>query len=334
MVVLGVSFFASGQDQFISNYVEIEGRKVHYLDFGGEGLPIILLHSEAWDAYTFKDFGGRLNTKNRVLAITRPGYGESEPLGYDVPTQAEALLSFAKAMGIEKAIYLGNGSTTCELTYLGENYKDQVAGLIYLNGLATPWLDIHNKDPNRAFEMFRKASPGANDKSIITESRKVYKPGYHIKTKSIQVPSLAFVNSDGLTGGEKGIPALLLVGSKYMNDVRKQMSHSPVKDYLNRLADSVEFRRQEIGKIKDIEARQFFLKLNVDHSLQKQIFLFHKEKVLPAMALEQSRFVKSFGDYLELERLDVVQVVGYEYRDSPELILHHMLDFIQRLNAR
>ena len=332
LLLVLISYLAYGQEQFVSNYMDLDGVKIHYLDFGGEGLPIILIHSEGWDANTFQEFGSMLKGKNRVLAITRPGYGVSEPLGYDVASQANAIISFARALGIEKAVFIGNGSTTCELTYLGENYPEQVAGLIYLNGLATPWLDIYDQDPNRAFEMFRRASPGPNDKKEITVLRKTYRPEYLNNAENIQVPALALVNANGLTGSEKGIAALALVGSSYMAAVRNKMSESPVKDYLTMLADSDDFRQKEIANIKDNTARQFFLKLAKDTSLQKEIFLFHTKKVLPAIHAEQQRFVKAFGENLEMVRLNVATVVGYEYRDAPELILNPMLDFIEKLD--
>jgi pimeloyl-ACP methyl ester carboxylesterase len=121
------------------------GIRLHYLDFGGDGLPIVFVHSEAWDAHTCAEFAP-LADRNRVLAITRPGYGESEahPDGFGVPTQARSLVDLLDALGVERAVFAGNASATAELTFLGEHHPDRVAGLIYFTGLAVPWLEEHD----------------------------------------------------------------------------------------------------------------------------------------------------------------------------------------------
>lgn len=330
---LGCSFLSYGQEKYESKFLKIADSRIHYLDFGGRGLPVILIHSEARDAYTFKDFGTKLNRSNRVIAITRPGYGKSDPIAYDVPSQAKAIIDFIKALGIKRAIFCGNASTTAELTFLGENFEREVAGLIFLNGLSTPWLNIHSQDPHRSNELWRRASPGNNDKRIITDARKSYEPGYRTnQAVSIQIPTLAFVNSYGIQGSEAGIPALLLVGSTLMDDVRNKMTESPVKDYLNKLALSKEFRIKEIEGIADDEARTFFIELNDNLVLQNEIYQHHQDVVLPAINSEQKMFIEAFGDHLKLVRLEVNLVVGYEYRDSPELIQGHILEFLKSFN--
>lgn len=70
------------------------GVRLHYLDFGGDGLPIVFVHSEAWDAHTYAEFAPRFADRNRVLAVTRPGYGASRPHpdGFGVEVQARALI--------------------------------------------------------------------------------------------------------------------------------------------------------------------------------------------------------------------------------------------------
>lgn len=88
-----------------SKFMDAGDLRLHYLDFGGEGLPLVLIHSEAWDAHTFEDFGPRFTARNRVLAVTRPGYGQSEGAAYDVPSQGEALIDFLDALTIDRAVF-------------------------------------------------------------------------------------------------------------------------------------------------------------------------------------------------------------------------------------
>jgi imidazolonepropionase-like amidohydrolase/pimeloyl-ACP methyl ester carboxylesterase len=317
-------------------FVEIGGVRLHYLDFGGSGLPLVFVHSEAWDARTFAEFAPRFADRNRVLAVTRPGYGESEPHpdGFGVDVQARSLVGFLDAMGIEQAVFAGNASATSELTYLAEHHPERVAGLVYLTGLAVPWVDAHESDPTRAFEMFMRANPGSGDEAARVRARREYRPEFvHGDRPPIGVPALAFVARSGTMGQEHAITALALVGSPLMREVRSQMPPSPVRDHLERLAADEAFRRRELEQIPDPAARAYFLRLAADDSLQAEVQRHHEETIRPAVLEGQEEFRRAFGEYLHLVRLNVEQVVGYEYRDAPELIEPHVRRFLERVNA-
>lgn len=329
--------FVNGQDavhqQYTSEFIEVEGARMHYLDFGGDGLPVILVHSEGWDAYTYKEFGSLLADHNRVFAVTRPGYGDSEKGIYDVPSQGDYLMSFIDALGIEKAIFIGNASASSELTYLAEHYPGQIAGVVYLSGLAVPWLDIYSEDPTRAFEMFARAGPGNPNKEEIAEARSLYRPKY-LTTDSIviEVPALAFVSQSGRKGTEEGVGALVLAGSPLMEEVRNRMPPSPEKTYLDRIAQEEDFRNEMLNKIQDTVAREYFIRLANDTILQRKVYQFHIDKILPAKIAAQDALIQAYGDNLILVRLDVSQIIGYEYRNSPHLILDHIREFLRELS--
>ena len=321
------------ESPFPDHFINVEGIRVHYLDFGGTGLPVILVHSEARDASTYQDFGPMLTDQNRVFAITRPGYGRSESGKFDVQSQGDYLIGFADALRLDRAVFIGNASVSSELTYLAENYPDRVAGIVYLSGLSVPWMDMYSKDPNRAFEMFMRASPGGNNKEIITQARSQYRP-LHVENDSItiNVPALSIVSESGRIGNEKGIGALVLVGSPLMEDVRGAMPDSPVRDYLDQLASDSTFRDAEIRKIQDSTAGEYFARLAVDQSLQKEVFDFHINQVYPATIEAQDQLKKAYGGNLKLVRLDVPQIIGYEYRDNPELIIEPIKAFLLQLS--
>lgn len=337
--ILCINFLvANGQNAdsstFTSNYVEIKGLRVHYLDFGGSGLPVILVHSESWSAYTYKNFGPLLTDQNRVLAFTRPGYGESEKGKYDVPSQGDYLIAFADALGIERAIFMGNSSVSSELTYLAEHYPDRVAGLVYFSGIAIPGLDVHLKDSTRAYEMFMRAAPGDNNKEEIALARRTYRP-LHLTSDTVRlkVPALAFVSRSGLKNTEIGAAALLFIGSPLMEDVRNELPPSPTKDFLVRIAAEEDFRNEQINSIRDSVARSYFKKLADDISLQEKVYEYYRTYVKPAELAARQSFIDAFGEQLQLVRIDADEVIGYEYRDSPELIVEQLRAFILELNG-
>ena len=327
----------SSEKDYSSETIEVDGLQTHYLDFGGEGLSIILVHSEGWDAFTYKDFGPLLTDKNRVLAVTRPGYGKSEKRRYNIKSQGDHLIKFADALKIQKAVFIGNSSVSAELTYLAENYPQKVAGIVYLNGLSVPWLEEHYKDPYKSFEMFLRSSPSANSETNfidINKARRTYRPK-HYTTDSIKidVPALAIVNKNGRQGSEKGLGILLFVGSPFMEEVRNEIPPSPTKDFLNRIADDSQFREELINNIQDSVARQYYLKLASDTLMQRKVYLYHTQSTYPAMLEAQEKLKNAFDKNLHLEKINVNQIVGYEYRDSPKLIIEPIKEFLKQINS-
>src|SRR5687768_7360429 len=62
------------------------GVRLHVLDFGGTGTPILLLPGIGNTAHAYDDFAPRLTDRYRVYAMTRRGFGESShpSRGYDM----------------------------------------------------------------------------------------------------------------------------------------------------------------------------------------------------------------------------------------------------------
>jgi pimeloyl-ACP methyl ester carboxylesterase len=335
LLKLVFAFSQNTNEKFTSHFIEIEGLSVHYLDFGGEGLPVILLHSEGWSAYTHKDFGPLLTENNKVLAFTRPGYGDSERGRYDIPGQGDYLITFLDALGIEKAVFMGNSSSSLEMTYLAENYPERVVGLVYLSGVAIPFLDEHLQDSTRAFEMYARAGPGADNREEILYARRTYRPKHLTSdTVKIGIPAMAIFPKGGALKTPIGTATLLYAGSLLVEDIRNDFAPSPLKEYLERLARDADFRNQQMSNIQDSVAREYFVKLANDIEAQKKVYAYYKSHIQPAELNAKQSFIDAFGEYLQIVKLDIAEVSGYEYRDNPELITEHVKDFLKGLNSR
>jgi pimeloyl-ACP methyl ester carboxylesterase len=91
-----------------TKFVEAGDIRLQYHDFGGSGLPVIFVQDfhdyfgAALDP-SWPPFLARFADGFRVLAPVRRGWGESDDTGYgyDVATQAEDVLAFMDALGIE-----------------------------------------------------------------------------------------------------------------------------------------------------------------------------------------------------------------------------------------
>ena len=112
-----------------------DGVRLHYLDFGGNGVPIVLLAGAGNTAWIYSDLGPKLARDHRVLALTRRGHGESDQPehGYDVPTLGADLRAFLDQMRFERVVLVGHSLAGVELTYVATQYPDRIAALVYLD---------------------------------------------------------------------------------------------------------------------------------------------------------------------------------------------------------
>jgi len=120
-----------------SDFVNINGIRLHYLDWGGNGPTLIFLTGMGSSAYIFNKFAPRFTDKFRVLALTRRGQGDSDipETGYDADTLTEDIRQFLDHLSVEKAILAGHSLAGVELTHFAATHPSRVEKLIYLDAL-------------------------------------------------------------------------------------------------------------------------------------------------------------------------------------------------------
>ena len=118
-----------------SDFVNVNGIHLHYLDWGGEGETLIFLTGMGCSAHFFDCFAPRFADKFRVLALTRRGQGESDfpKTGYDIDSLVDDILDFMDTLNIERAILAGHSMAGIELSHLAANHLERVSKLIYLD---------------------------------------------------------------------------------------------------------------------------------------------------------------------------------------------------------
>ena len=138
-----------------SRFVEVDGITVHY-KMAGEGEPVlVLLHGFGASTFSWREVMEPLSEMGTVVAFDRPGFGLTErPMPgewegespYSPEAQADLTVGLMDALGIERAILVGNsaGGTVALLTAL--TYPERVAGLVlvdaavYVGGGTPGWL--------------------------------------------------------------------------------------------------------------------------------------------------------------------------------------------------
>jgi pimeloyl-ACP methyl ester carboxylesterase len=126
-----------------SQFIEVNGVKVHYKEYG-QGQPgepaLILLHGFASSTYSWREVQEALAQGRRVVAFDRPAFGLTErPMEWDGPdpysadAQADLTIGLMDALGIDQAVLVGNsaGGTVAALTAL--KHPERVPALVLVD---------------------------------------------------------------------------------------------------------------------------------------------------------------------------------------------------------
>jgi pimeloyl-ACP methyl ester carboxylesterase len=133
-----------------SEIITVNGIHLHYLDWNGQGEPLLFLSGVGDSAHIFDGFAPQFTDQFRVLALTRRGHGESDKpeSGYDLPTLVEDIRNFLDALNIPQVNLVGHSMAGDELTLFTQRYPDRVRKLVYLDSsLKHLWLNDQAEDP-------------------------------------------------------------------------------------------------------------------------------------------------------------------------------------------
>lgn len=137
-----------------SQFIEVNGLTVHYKEQGSGESTYILLHGFGASVYTWREVMGDFAALGRVIAYDRPAFGlTSRPLPgswsgdspYSSESQAALVIGLMDALGVEKAVLVGNSAGGTIAVYTALTYPQRVSGLIlvdaaiYAGGGAPAW---------------------------------------------------------------------------------------------------------------------------------------------------------------------------------------------------
>ena len=120
----------------VSGMVRVaRGVRLHYLDFGGVGPPLVLLAGLGNTAHAWDDFAPRLTDRYHVVALTRRGFGESDHprRGYEIRRLVEDVRAALDALGLGKVTLIGHSIAGEELTRFAATYPQRVDRLVCLD---------------------------------------------------------------------------------------------------------------------------------------------------------------------------------------------------------
>jgi pimeloyl-ACP methyl ester carboxylesterase len=124
-----------------SGFVTANGIRLHYLDWGGSGAALVLIHGFGANPHHFDDLASAFTDRFRVVAYARRGHGRSDAKGpYDAATLTEDLRGLMDGLGIAKAHLAGWSMGGNEITAMAGIHPERVDRIVYLEA-AYDWAD-------------------------------------------------------------------------------------------------------------------------------------------------------------------------------------------------
>jgi pimeloyl-ACP methyl ester carboxylesterase len=143
-----------------SAFATYEGKQVYYIDTGGPGPALVLIHgwacdSRAWEAQ-LKSFAARA----RVIAVDLPGHGQSQ-----LPDSEFSMDLFAKATaavmdhaGVQQAVLVGHSNGTPVIRQFYRLFPGRARALVCVDGALKQMLSseiVDQMKPRLSEEKFR-----------------------------------------------------------------------------------------------------------------------------------------------------------------------------------
>jgi pimeloyl-ACP methyl ester carboxylesterase len=120
-------------------YVEADGIRTRYQEWGSTGTPIVLVHGAFESVDTWSRLAPLLARDHRVYAFDLTGYGYSQRKGpYTVDHQTDQLLGFLDAMHLgtagDRPVLVGHSSGAAVVSEAALRSPGRIAGLMLLDG--------------------------------------------------------------------------------------------------------------------------------------------------------------------------------------------------------
>lgn len=117
-------------------HLVVDGLRLHYLDWAGDGPDLVFLHGGALTAHTWDVVCLALSPDHRCLALDQRGHGDSEwapAMEYDIEHHVGDLTGFIDQLGLERPVLIGQSMGGLNaLAYASEN-AGRLAGLVLID---------------------------------------------------------------------------------------------------------------------------------------------------------------------------------------------------------
>jgi pimeloyl-ACP methyl ester carboxylesterase len=142
--------------------VDLDG-PVHYVDHGGSGLPVVLVHGLGGSHVDWLNVAPGLSSHGHVLALDLIGFGRTPPEGRSssVWSNRDLVQRFVQEVAGAPAVLVGNSMGGCLSILVAAEYPDDVSGLVLVDPAVPP--DPDSVDPLVQELFMLYDTPGAGE---------------------------------------------------------------------------------------------------------------------------------------------------------------------------
>jgi len=117
-----------------SRRVHVGELALHYLDFGGDGPPLVLLHATGFHAWLWLPYARPFRERFHVLALDQRGHGESDKpsSGYRWEIFGADLAAFLDALGLEGVQAVGHSKGATAIAAAAAAGTDRLARAVLI----------------------------------------------------------------------------------------------------------------------------------------------------------------------------------------------------------
>jgi esterase len=217
--------------------VIIGSMRFHYLDWGGTGQPILLLHGGGLNAHTWDVACVMLRDRYRCIALDQRGHGDSEwspVIDYGVEAQVRDIEGFVEHLGLEKPVLIGQSMGGLNSIAYSIRHSQQMKALVVVDVApeinatgaqrirefaSTPELGSPDEFLERAVKFNPLRNPAVLKRSLFYNLRQTPAGKWTLKhdqrRASEQASAIAAAQRERLAGevGRISCPTLILRGA-------------------------------------------------------------------------------------------------------------------------
>lgn len=124
----------------VSRIVPVNGARLEYLDWGGDGAPLVFLAGLGGAAYVFNGLAPEFVSNYHCFGLTRRGFGKSEQTrdGYELDNLVLDIVSFGRSLGLRNITLVGHSYGGTEAVRASELYPELIRRVILLDTAYDP----------------------------------------------------------------------------------------------------------------------------------------------------------------------------------------------------
>ena len=169
---IGVAVVGQRDRQPVDRFLDVNGLRIHYVDWGGNAKPLVMVHGLDRVARTFDHLAVRLSPAYRVIAIDMRGHGDSgwDPKGrYLVEDHVGDLEGVVQQLGLRDLVLWGNSTGGRVVQVFAGKHPELVSHVISED--VGPERPRQNAD-NKAKRVQQEQAGWASEDELLAQLRK------------------------------------------------------------------------------------------------------------------------------------------------------------------